>query len=275
MSSVTQKGGILYEMIDLHNGKGYAGKDSNPKLVGGVWIAQRPLRHFSAAMRGKDDSPLLNRAIRRNNRLYGKPMFLVIHHPDWHPNADALNTGEQELIRVREYFADRSKGYNLTDGGEGAVGRVVLEETRSKTSASLKGHSVSDETRAKIGNASRGRKHSPEHRAKISAALRGKKRRPYSQEARANMSAAHLGKKHTPEHRAKISAALRGRPKHQGHGAKVSASKGKYRDAHIDDAMAMISAGESQSSVARAMGVSRPTISNWIERYNARLAKSR
>lgn len=61
-------------------------------------------------------------------------MFLVINHPDWHPN-DVLNDEEKKLIRVRKYFTDRSKGYNLTAGGDGLCGHMHSKETRDKMSA--------------------------------------------------------------------------------------------------------------------------------------------
>lgn len=45
---------------------------------------------------------------------------------------------------------------NLTDGGEGAIGRILTEEHKSKISKSLNGHKHSKETLNKISNSKKG-----------------------------------------------------------------------------------------------------------------------
>ena len=131
---------------------------------------------------------------------------------------DALD--DAEIATIAHYNTCHGPGYNLTEGGEGASGRITTPETRSKLSAALKGNTnckgntPSTETRAKIaaamrGNAhAKGTRHSIESREKMSAALQGKKK---SAEHRAKMSAAHKGKPCSAATRAKISAKLKGR----------------------------------------------------------------
>lgn len=83
-----------------------------------------------------------------------------------------LAAAERHWIHVlREAGQDLT---NLTDGGDGPVGRVVTEETRRKISLANTGkkHPHSAEHRRKIGDATRGRRLSAETRKKISAAMR-------------------------------------------------------------------------------------------------------
>ena len=66
---------------------------------------------------------------------------------------------------------------NLTDGGEGTVGKVISEETRKKMSEKKKGHIVSKETRKKMSKAKKGKKgpiKSEAHKRNLSKAMKGK-----------------------------------------------------------------------------------------------------
>jgi hypothetical protein len=86
---------------------------------------------------------------------------------------------------------------NLTDGGEGASGSVVKENTRRKLSQAL------------LGNRRRfGKPHTQEAKEKVSKSLLGNKRsvgRVHSEETRKKMSQAHTGKYHTQASRRKMS----------------------------------------------------------------------
>jgi hypothetical protein len=83
---------------------------------------------------------------------------------------------------------------NLTDGGDGTLGRIVSEETRNKMR-----RPISEEHKRKIGLASKGRnvgrKHTEEARKKMSNASKGR----------------NVGRKHTEEARKKMSNALKGK----------------------------------------------------------------
>jgi group I intron endonuclease len=76
---------------------------------------------------------------------------------------------------------------NRTDGGDGASGRIVSEETKAKMSIALKGEN----------NPMYGKHHSKESKEKVSIALKGENNHMY-------------GKQHTNETKAKISAAKKG-----------------------------------------------------------------
>lgn len=103
---------------------------------------------------------------------------------------------------------DKKFGYNLTDGGEGALN--PSEETRKRLSECRKGHIVTEETKHKISESNKGRVNSPEARAKISAGNKGK---VMSAETRAKISKNHAhynrGRKMSDEQKAKISATKR------------------------------------------------------------------
>jgi NUMOD3 motif len=64
---------------------------------------------------------------------------------------------------------------NLTEGGEGIVGKIFTEETRKKMSESRKDKSLSQETKNKISLSHFGKKQSAETKLKLSIKNKGKK----------------------------------------------------------------------------------------------------
>jgi hypothetical protein len=126
---------------------------------------------------------------------------------------------------------------NMTDGGEGALGVVVSEETRQKMSEKQKsktpmlGKTHSDETKQKISEANKGKTLSEEHRQKMSEAQKGK---TLSEETRQKMSEAkkgnksiNFGKTRSEETRQKISLGCRNRKGVKGYS--FHKAKKKYR----------------------------------------------
>lgn len=114
--------------------------------------------------------------------------------------------------------------YNLTDGGEGSIGRLCSEETRKKISeahkgkpAWNKGKKMSEEQKKKLSNARKGRTpwnkgkcHSEESKKKMSEALKGKK---LSEEHKKKISEGGKGKHRklfSEEHRRKLSEVHKG-----------------------------------------------------------------
>lgn len=97
---------------------------------------------------------------------------------------------------------------NTTNGGEGAPGRILSQETRQKISTSHIGKTISQQAKDKISLFGRGRKKSQEHGAKISKKLAGV---PLTEERRRNISIALTGRKIPPDVVAKAAASRVGK----------------------------------------------------------------
>lgn len=167
------------------------------------------------------------------------PTIIVIEEVPRELSSDA------EIRHIAEHKRNGARLTNLTDGGDGMLGRkhsdehkehmrslmkgrVISQEARAKMSAAKKGKPRSEGAVAKqsktltgrkrpafsqewlqnIGNATRGRRHSEETKARISASGVGRKMPPKSVETLQRMSDAQRGKRLTAEHRAKISIGL-------------------------------------------------------------------
>jgi len=109
---------------------------------------------------------------------------------------------DQEIYWI-EYFDTFNKGYNLTKGGQGNLGRVTSEKTKKKQSEAIKirqfKNPMSEETKRKISEAAKlrkGRSVSEETRKKLADSQRG---RVKGQEELDKMRKAMTGRKHTDE----------------------------------------------------------------------------
>jgi group I intron endonuclease len=103
-------------------------------------------------------------------------------------------TDDREIEKkfIREYQSnDPTKGYNLTDGGEGTVGYIPSEETREKMRAKKLGRKLTSEHCQKISESNKGRVFTTETREKISKKSKGRQ--------------TWLGKNLTEEHKEKLS----------------------------------------------------------------------
>lgn len=168
--------GTLYKLT-FANGKEYIGITRST-------MARRFYDHKKAARNGSYPY-----AIYTAWRKYGEPILSVLAVVE---DADLCDA---ERRAIKKFNTKAPHGYNLTDGGEGVVGKEVTQatrdklraanlgkiqspETRAKRSLSLTGRPVSAETRAKIGAAnairSKGKTHSLETRAKIGALSKGR-----------------------------------------------------------------------------------------------------
>lgn len=147
----------------------------------------------------------------------------------------ALNKAERRWIKTMKQRG--ASLTNLTDGGEGTLGRTHSPEAiqkirdRAKTKSpemrqrmreAQLGKTATPETRAKMSATRRGRKRPPELSLTLSIALRGLKKSP---EHCQRLSESHRGQIVSAEHRQKISRALRGRPRPEAVRAKISKSK--------------------------------------------------
>lgn len=155
----------IYKITNNLNGKSYIGLKSK--------TVEESEDYYGS---GK----LINQAIDK----YGKENFtkeILERNIDSH---EILN--DQEIYWIK-YIDTFNKGYNLTKGGQGNLGRVTSEETRAKLSEAAK-QPLSEETKEKIRQKAKlrkGRKVTEETRLKLIKAATGRK---MSEETRLKMS---------------------------------------------------------------------------------------
>jgi group I intron endonuclease len=184
---------------------------------------------------------------------------------------------EAEKALISERNTRCPNGYNVTVGGDGAVGLVCSDETRARmsethkrrqadpalrerTSAALRGVPKREEHVRKVSLALVGKTHSPETRAKIVKALTGRKQ---SEETIAKRAEKLRGRKRPPELVEQLSARTRGVPKSAEHRQKLSeALTGRTLPA---DVRARISAATR----------GKPKSEEWKAKMRATLARKR
>lgn len=169
------------------------------------------------------------------NRINGKNYIGVSIDPDrrWNEHRTESKRSELPLYRsMRKYGIDnftlkilywakdfktaleletfgRACGigdYNMTDGGEGTLGRIPSQQQREKVAAKLRGRITPPDVRVKQSFAKKG-KPIP-HQEKMHAAQRGVKRGPRSKEVVEKTAAKLRGRKQSPESNAKRSQTL-------------------------------------------------------------------
>ena len=215
---------IVYKAENKINGKVYIGKTIQP-------LEQRISRHIN----GK--GAYFHSAIKK----YGINSFVfsVIDSAE-----TDIELCKKEIYWIKNMKSRQPYGYNLTDGGDGTVGRIQSDETKNKISMAHKGKTNkrlaewnkknwkgkhhSEEIKKKIGEGNLGKRMSLEARmklsekaktrilseitkAKISRSLMG---RPYTEKMMHVLIArnkSRAGIKHTSEHNRKISESGKGR----------------------------------------------------------------
>ena len=110
----------VYKITNKQNGKIYIGITSQG-------VAARWSKHCSDARR--DSTFLLSKAIRK----YGQENFQVELIETLDSGCDYDYLKEREIYWIKEYDSyNKDKGYNLTLGGQGTVGRFASDETKNK-----------------------------------------------------------------------------------------------------------------------------------------------
>lgn len=172
----------IYKATNTINQKIYIGFDSS-------WPTRQQQHLIESAGPNPDDGSIFHKAIRK----YGSDAFTWEVLCQSRDGEHLLNEMEGYFIRLYNSHYLDGHGYNMTYGGEGALGRVQTEETRKK-----------------ISKAAKGRKHSKETLEKMSASLRGVPKSPESNKKRSESLMGHTTSKKT---RKKISKKLKGTTK--------------------------------------------------------------
>lgn len=161
-----KKYNYVYKITNTINGKIYIGKHSTDDINDGYM----------------GSGVILHQAYQK----YGLECFSkeVIQ---FYTSEEELNQGEIYWI-AHFNSTDPNVGYNRAFGGEGGG---LLEETKLKISATMKGRHRSEETKRKLSEVMKGKKLSEEHKRKISEAQKGK---TLSVEHCKRLSEAHKGK---------------------------------------------------------------------------------
>jgi group I intron endonuclease len=104
---------VIYKITNTINNKSYIGQTNN--------ITRRLRRH-------RNDSRTLDSYLYRSVRKYGWEVFDVEIIEECNSKKE-LNERESYYIRKLNTYND---GYNMTLGGDGTVGFILSEESRSK-----------------------------------------------------------------------------------------------------------------------------------------------
>lgn len=152
--------GLIY-MYTAPNGKRYVGQT--------IRLNKRIIQHKQGATNPNLTS--YNCAFHRAIRKYGYDNFALEILEENIPRSE-LNDREKYWIKEMDSFGEN--GYNMTEGGDGNLGRIWSDEQRKRMSQLNKGRNkgipLSEETKRKIGEANKGKSHprSEETRRKIS-----------------------------------------------------------------------------------------------------------
>jgi len=187
----------VYIVTNIANGKQYVGITTN--------LTRRWHQHLSA----NGSAPALHAAIKK----YGHEGFVLSHICDAF-DFDAACDIERNLIQ--QHNTKAPNGYNLTDGGEGVVGRAMTNEDKEVRRNTLLVYMASltpQERSEKFGT--KNRVWSPEQIEKIRTSNVGKRVGKFpSEETRLKMSASHKQRPRKPlseETKEKIRQSLLGR----------------------------------------------------------------
>jgi group I intron endonuclease len=219
----------VYIVVNRMTLKGYVG-------ITGMGVQKRWQHHQKDANRGS------NWALHASMRKYGIDAFEVHVLAEGLCRTEAIELEKQMIVK---HVTRAPSGYNMTDGGDGAVGYKHTEEWKAELSRRYKGRKMppeaverqrqamlgwqpTDETRANMAAAQTGRKHSSKTIQKMQeSAVRRWQNKPYvlTPKEHERLRTLRTGAKNTPEHKAIISATMKGKPKSLEHRAKLSAAR--------------------------------------------------
>ena len=189
----------IYKFTNKLNNKVYIGKSVN--------VESRIKRHL-CNFKNENNQCYFYRAIRK----YGIENFEY----EIICECKKENLNEMEKYYIHLYVSNNLKyGYNMTEGGDGALGRHCTEENRKKLSKRMKENNpmkngMSDEQKKKISQSLKGRKMSKEFCEKTSKRM--KENNPMkNKETAKKVSEKQKGKIMSKEAREKISAANNGK----------------------------------------------------------------
>jgi len=137
-----------------------------------------------------------------------------------------------EVSLIADLKANGYKLLNLTNGGDGSLGKKDSKQTKKKKSLAGKNRVVSEETKQKISLANTGKKRSQEAKRKMSRAKKGKK---LSFEHKEKIRMSLIGRECSAETAAKISAAQKGKKLSPSHINNLRAAQKRRREREMKE----------------------------------------
>ena len=198
----------------------------NNKVYVGITSGNPQKRWKNGCGYPKKQQPVFYRAIKK----YGWDGF---EHIIFAQGISEQEAKRMEIALIALYktnctkYKQPSYGYNMTDGGDGSVGRMMSDETKRKLSNKLKGKFIGE------NNPFYGKKHTEETRKKMSEKDSGRtpinKGIPMSDEQKKKISLALQGNVISEYTRQRVSETHRGVPRTETTKQKISTTrKGKY-----------------------------------------------
>jgi group I intron endonuclease len=180
---------VIYKATNRINGKSYIGFSTN--------YSKRKKRHEK-----RKHGEYFHKALKK----YGVENF------EWTIlKENAILEDEIQFIEEYQTFWEYGKGYNLTKGGEGCLGRIVSDETKEKISESVKILHKNSDYRKKIIES-----WTEERKQKARESMIGDKNLFYGDRRFAGENNPFYGKQHDPELKKrmneKTSQTMKGKP---------------------------------------------------------------
>lgn len=183
----------IYKITNNVNNKIYIGCTTN--------VEKRWNKHIKVALsKRKKEKFYIHNAIQK----YGVENFSIETLIEIHSKEQMFSF---EKKYIEEYKSNKNDfGYNLTEGGEGAFGRVLSKETKDKISKAHLGIKHSDETKELLRKINLGKKQSSESIEKTRQANIGK---TISEEHKKKLREFHTGKIVSNETKNKMKTSLK------------------------------------------------------------------
>jgi len=187
----------IYKITNKINGKSYIGKtvDLHKRIVTHLWRLEN----------GTHPNPHLQRAFDK----YGKNRFVF----EVLERCREEDLSDKEMFFINKYNSF-GNGYNLTAGGDGAAGRKLKEETKTRISQANKGRKRTKEQREKISEAGKKLWSNPKYREKMMKRPKPtsvwNKGRRHTEEEKKHLSEKLKGRRITEEHKKKLHELYKG-----------------------------------------------------------------
>lgn len=195
----------IYKITCSQNKKTYIGKSVNVK--------SRINKHYSDLERGRH----YNTYLQKSWNKYGKKNF----KDEILEECEKYDLEKQEIFYIGKYNSKTPNGFNMTDGGDGCLGRTVSESVRRKIAKKHIGKKLSDDTKRKMSESRIGKY------SGVNSPLFGKKKTELSRKRMSENHADFSGENH-PRYGMKLSLVTRMKLSKSNSGIKKKSATSNY-----------------------------------------------